>query len=99
VVLPWLRLSNAGDFLQQPEERALADRRDCPVDRQRLEAVLEALADAAEVEVAPTRAAVDGGDEVVVGLVEVEDEWLDLFLTSTESGIPLQWQPTPCSMQ
>src|SRR6266480_7142572 len=63
--------SGAGDFLQQAEEAALARRRDRPVDGQRLEAVLEALADAAVVEEAPARAAVDGGHEMVVGLVKV----------------------------
>src|SRR5512135_337910 len=63
---------SAGDFLQQPEERALALRREGPVDRQRLEAILEALAAHAVVEVAPTRAALDGGDEMVVRLLEFE---------------------------
>src|SRR3954463_3994157 len=42
----------AGDFLEQAEEGPLALGRDRPVDRQRLEAVLEALAAHAVVEVA-----------------------------------------------
>src|SRR5260370_1160453 len=63
--------SGAGDFLQQAEKAALARRRDRPVDGQRLEAILEALADTAVVEEAPARAAVDGSHEMVVGLVEV----------------------------
>src|SRR5262249_1371797 len=61
----------AGDFFQEPKEGALALRRDGPVDWQRLKAVLEALAAHAVIEVAPARASLDGGDEMVVGLVEL----------------------------
>src|SRR5260370_3588913 len=58
----------AGDFLQQPEEPALALQRDGPVHPQRLEAVLEALAAHAVVEVAPARARFDRSDEALGNL-------------------------------
>src|SRR5687768_18476222 len=64
--------SRCGHFLEQVEKALLPRGGDRPVDGDRLVAVVERLIFHAEVEVSPRGILRDGGEEVVVRLVEVE---------------------------
>src|SRR5438034_1264262 len=73
-LLWWLKLAGvcAGDFTKQLEKASFPLAADGPVDRHALVALVETLALHAKVEATPRRMLADGGNEVVLRLVERE---------------------------
>src|SRR5881227_1509299 len=68
---PVLSPLRAGDFPEQGKESLFSRARYLPVHRQRLKSVLVFFTRLPVVEISPGGAFFDGGDHVVVGLVEI----------------------------
>src|SRR3954468_306242 len=68
----WLRGLSSSDLRKKREEALFTRGTDLPVYGNALESLIEAFTIHSEIEIAPAGAFAEGGEEVVVGLVEVE---------------------------